>query len=568
MSQLGRVVVPLSPVPPSLSTSCERKRHRGLHLASAPPPGSNASVQSLCPSREYHRCFGEAISQRYLVLHPWTGSAQPGKLPRPENVSKWFALGLYRGWPKMSLKCSSRQLFCRNRPRSVGDSSDGRGGHHAARAHAGNEARSGRAGFSGGGGKTHVACDGTDERVSEEIFLAIGVASASSEAGHARRRASRQTWARSRRTDVLACFLLSSRGPEAALLALRREAQRQHDMLFFDVAESATLTPTQAKLAGFKKRLHGHCVFKNWAWVRHAAARWPSVPWIAKLDDDTLVNLPPTLHLLGSLGCHRHAFVGPMLWTSWLREVPSLGIRSLPCGYSTGGLLGALKKLRMPMTTLFNMDPTLMAQSCDQLGASPPFPFALGGGYFVSSALLQRLARSQAVAQWVASAEAAAARQGAEPQVIFFSDTTMGYWLSLLASPDGEAGGGETGGGGAEAGRSHADHPRDHPTRGRTSSAAAEEGADQGEAIAYIDIMPWAHDHCCPSAPRAGSPTSRPPHGLGACGGANKRPPSPSSMIVHGLKGGGFHYAFEQTGANAEAYDSAKCITDVFAIGV
>ena len=160
-------------------------------------------------------------------------------------MSKWFALGLYDGWPKMSLKCNSRHIFC-------GDGSRA--------AHGGGSALppTGSGLLGGGRGSTRITCDGADASVEQGTFLAIGITSASSEAGHERRRASRQTWARSH-AGVLACFLLSSRGPAGptgpeALQALRREARRQRDMLFFDVAETATLSPSQAKLAGFKKR--------------------------------------------------------------------------------------------------------------------------------------------------------------------------------------------------------------------------------------------------------------------------------------------------------------------------
>ena len=398
-------------------------------------------------------------------------------VPMPLNISKWFSLGIFNGWPKMLLKCSSGALFCSQ-------------GRHKQIAHGSS---------TNGGGIGRVGCDGNDEAIEQQTFLAIGITSASSAVGHKRRHASRHTWARAQH-GVLTCFLLSSRGPAERQEALRREAKQQRDMLFFDVAESATLSADQARLAGFKKRVHGHCVFKNYAWVRHAATHWPRVPWVAKVDDDSLVNLPPTLDLLRSLGCHRHAFVGPMLWTSWLPALREVGIRSLPCGYSTGGLLGALQKLSQPITTLFDLHRRISNTPCDELGAVPPFPFALGGGYVFSSALLQRLASSPLVAQWVAAAEATQGHEG-EPQVVFFSDTTMGYWLSLLTKDDAQKGG--------------------------------EEGMEE-DAIAYVDIMPWAHDSCCPGPSQAKGSKAR------TCRQSNTRPPSPTSLLVHGLKRGGF----------------------------
>ena len=213
-----------------------------------------------------------------------------------------------------------------------------------------------------------------------------------------------------------------------------------------------------------------------------------------------------------------------MLWTSWLPVLREIGIRSLPCGYSTGGLLGALQKLSQPITTLFDLHKPMSATSCDELGATPPFPFALGGGYIFSSALLRRLANDSSVAQWVAAAQAAQGREG-EPQVVFFSDTTMGYWLSLL------------------------------------TKAGAQTGIEERmveDAIAYVDILPWAHDICCPGPSGAKGSKVR------TCRQVNSRPPTSTSLIVHGLKRGGIHYAFAQTAAGAVEQDRARCVADAF----
>ena len=381
-----------------------------------------------------------------------------------------------------------------------------------------------------------MRCDGPAAAVEERILLAIGIASAPSPVGRLRRRASRQTWARSS-PSALACFLLSTRGPAEQQAPLQREAARQHDMLFFNVAEKGTLTAEQAKRAGFKSRTHGHCVLKNWAWFRFAASTWPGVPWVAKVDDDTLVNLPPMLRVLQRLSCHSNVFLGPMRWTSWLPAVPALGIRSIPCGYSTGGLLDALQKLSKPMTTLFGADPAVAQRSCDALGAVPPFPFALGSGYIFSSALLRRLANSTAIARWVDEAQAAGP---GDPQIIFFSDTTVGYWLSLLL---------------------------------RDSAAAS------AHPVVYVDIAPWFHDHCCRPPGSAGKEAAR-RHAQQAAWrcGDNYRPASPTSLLVHGLKHGGFRFAFEQTSSNgssgsrlgsrrAVGYDHERCLADVFSKG-
>ena len=252
-------------------------------------------------------------------------------------------------------------------------------------------------------------------------------------------------------------------------------------MLLFNVTDTVQLTEEQARRSGFRRRHHGHCVFLNFAWFSHCANMWPGVPWIGKVDDDTFVNLPHIVGTLEQLGCHRHAFVGPMQWTSWLPEVRALGIRSLPCGISVGGLLGALKKLSEPMVTLFNADESITREGCDTLGATLPFPFALGGGYFLSSSLNHWVGKqSVAIRNWVSEAQRAPV---GTPQVVFFSDTTTGYWVSRAPMP-----------------------------------------------VTYIDIGPFSHDLCCP----------------GQCS-RGRRLPTPSSFLVHGLKRGGFHFAHNLT---------------------
>ena len=489
--------------------------------------------------------------------------------------------GVYHGWPKMQLRCTSDALFCNDRqqqtppdapmspPLAAGSrrqraayamaSEPDAPGADAARD---GTTRRGSADATAGSGRVHCDGDGGGgTTAASRLFLAVGATSASSAVGRLRRRASRQTWARTD-ASVLVCFLLSTRGPAEQVASLRREAGRQQDLLLLDVRESATLTPQQARLAGFHHIRHGHCVFKNWAWFRHAAASWPRVPWVAKVDDDTLVNLPPMLSLLRSLGCHSQVFLGPMQWTSWLSSLPAIGIRSLPCGYSTGGLLGALKFLSRPLTTLFNAAPSVM-QPCDALGAAPPFPFALGGGYVFSGPLLRRLANSTAVAEWVDAASVA--RPAVDPQVIFFSDTTVGLWLSLLLAEGGRTDtrtGTSTGTGtgtGTSVSRYH-----EHPIQTVGAAGGAVGGAT--EPIVYVDIGAWAHDHCCPPPASARRATRR-KQPAWRCGPVNSRPASPNSLLIHSLKQGGFAYAFERSGMRAGralGYEYERCIRDVF----
>jgi hypothetical protein len=441
--------------------------------------------------------LGEQLTSRYLVLQPWTGSRIG---PPIASVNKWFAQGVYHGWPKMQLKCSPPSLFC---------------GEGAPLAAASQPRPS----------SSLLRCDRAPADGDAHIELLVGVMSAATGAGRRRRDASRQTWTRTV-GRLLACFVLSSRasnGSDELATELALEAQREGDLLSFDVPEIATLSAAHARRAGFRRRRHGHCVFKNYAWLAHVAALWRGVRWIMKADDDTFVNVRPLLSLLHSVGCHSHIVLAPIMWTSWLNEVRPLGIASLPCAFSTGGLLGALKLLSQPITTLFNADKAVRRAPCDQLGAVPPFPFPLGGGFVLSAPIVRWLATDAAVATWVAEAQAAVG--GERAQVTFFSDTTLGYWLS------------------------YAPHN-----------------------LTYIDIGPWVHDHCCND--EAEQPPARSVRGrvrgrrqtVWRCvPTANNRPPASASLLVHGLKHGGFRFAANQTQTVRAPYDHARCVADVFA---
>ena len=122
------------------------------------------------------------------------------------------------------------------------------------------------------------------------------------------------------------------------------------------------------------------------------------------------------------------------------------------------------------------------------------------------------------MARWVQSAQQA--RTG-DSQVIFFSDTTTGHWLS------------------------HAPMP-----------------------VTYVDIGAWAHDHCCSAAGPRGRRGAARQAAWRCSAGSVDRPPSPTSLLVHGLKRGGFDFAFEQTAARTAAhpppYDHQRCVADVW----
>ena len=126
-----------------------------------------------------------------------------------------------------------------------------------------------------------------------------------------------------------------------------------------------------------------------------------------------------------------------------------------------------------------------------------PFPYGFGMGYIFSADLLRWVARDPGVRRWVEDARGPT-REALQWQ--HYEDTTTVYWLS------------------------HA------PMR-----------------VTYVSIARWSHASGC--------------HADGAKRrdeGHMRRPASRASMMVHGLKRGGFEYAWRSATGGA-AYDHEAC---------
>ena len=54
--------------------------------------------------------------------------------------------------------------------------------------------------------------------------------------------------------------------------------------------------------------------FKQFAFFRHVATSLPHVPWIGKIDDDTLPNVDELVRLLAEFRCFNFAFIGQINW--------------------------------------------------------------------------------------------------------------------------------------------------------------------------------------------------------------------------------------------------------------
>ena len=422
-----------------------------------PQIGHNfTDAQRLCRTTrtpKYAHCFGNALSDRYLVLEPTLGR----NIVALDDIKSWYALGVRDGRPRSRVDCPRAALLgCAARPappprrRPLTCASRGR------------------------------AVDG--------LLLAIGVPSYPSELASLRRNASRATWMaetapQRQAAPVLACFVLSSMYDPATQRALEDEAARYGDMVFVDAPETSEIIRSGMKHSPGKKG-RGLPTFKQFAFFEHAVRHWAGVAFVGKIDDDSLVNVRQLVPLLAPLRCRRRVFVGSMQWTAWVPQDWETGIRGSPCAQGSG-----------LYDSLLTFDHERWR--CDERGAVLPFPYGFGMGYIFSADLLRWVARDPGVRRWVEDARGPT-REALQWQ--HYEDTTTGYWLS------------------------HA------PMR-----------------VTYVSIARWSHDSGC--------------HADGAKRrdeGHMSRPPSSASMLVHGLKRGGFEYAWKSA-AGGVAYDHEEC---------
>jgi hypothetical protein len=220
--------------------------------------------------------------------------------------------------------------------------------------------------------------------------------------------------------------------------------------------------------------------------------------FVAKVDDDTSVNLRELAPALAALRCHRHLFLGAIGWTAWVPRAERMGVRGLPCAQAAG--------LWDSLATFGSHRPydRHEPRSCAEMGAVLPYPYGFGMGYIFSSPLLRWLANDREVRAWVDEA-AGPSREVLQWQ--HYEDTTTGYWL-----------------------------------------AHAPEAA--GIKVTYLSIARWAHDFGCTVN---GEQERRQAQIV--------RPPGAHSILVHRLKSGGFETAWRAFSANA-SYEHARCTSD------
>ena len=216
--------------------------------------------------------------------------------------------------------------------------------------------------------------------------LLVGVHS--SPGGHARRAAIRSTWMRwpSVGRTTMVCFLIGRPLANDQWLTrrLRDESNRHGDMIFLDVVERGKLSIAKA-LAFWRMAADLVVSSTSTARATRAIGAEQRPLFIAKTDDDAVLNLPMLERSLAQVSCVPYLYYGAFAFTGYDT------VRFSNCGFSWFGFAAYQR------------------YGCEQRpGMAPPFPFALGQLQVISPQLVQLLASSALTPAFLAASEAKA----------------------------------------------------------------------------------------------------------------------------------------------------------------
>ena len=477
--------------------------------------GDNANVSvlhALCPRRDYKQCFSRALAHRYpsIDLFGVTGS------PPHEDQSLDAAAHARRLFPR----CAVHDLRTSTSYGAAwAPTEDGRGESFTSSALRSTTStvivpspnaaalrtrlREASASATSRLPSGALRCGSSSRALDERLLILIGLPTTALQPGSGRREAARGSWMSDAAYghSVAACFLLSAHATSDELGALVQEQSAHGDLLLLDMPETKLIITKKTAYSNYTRAGRGMPTFKQFAFFQHAAAMLPNVPYIGKIDDDTAPNVPLLVGLGAQLRCKPYQLIGAINWAGVVPNAHYTGVRNDRCGFGWG--MGAALT---NYGSTFGKPCAAMPcpgyfPSCDGLGAVPPFPYGTGAGYIFSSSVLRWLAFDPEVIRWVRNA-AGDTRQDLQWQK--FEDTSTGYWLSY--SPF---------------------------------------------TIEYVNVGRWVHDFVC--------------HKNGAHkgeGGGLYRPPTNTTLLVHNLKNGGFHYAAVAMGHGADAYEHEQCTSD------
>ena len=162
-----------------------------------------------------------------------------------------------------------------------------------------------------------------------------------------RRDAIRRTWMKQPTVGMSAvvCFVIGRHQVSDETLArLDAEASLHHDLLFLPISDGCVKQVSIGKLHSF--------------WVEAArllrGVDGTEAPLVAKVDDDSFVNLPLLEASVHPLRCVRRLYYGAVGFTGYL----PVGFKNCGFAWSGGG--------------------SYAKYGCERVGAHPPFPFVLG----------------------------------------------------------------------------------------------------------------------------------------------------------------------------------------------
>lgn len=209
--------------------------------------------------------------------------------------------------------------------------------------------------------------------------------------GLARRAAIRRSWMLYDDVGIrlTPCFVLGSRG----LAKRARKSLDGRDVVWLDVEETGILS-----------------ISKCMAWWRAASRGAEAFTHIAKVDDDSFINVPNFLHALGqaaALAPTMPLVFGPMAHAGYRPETFRM------CGWSWQANTAAWRKLR-----------------CAERGFSKPFAFPLGAMQVLSSPLAKTIGTSSAVQEFAVAANASHDLRARDSN----EDVALGYWIARLAA--------------------------------------------------------------------------------------------------------------------------------------
>ena len=249
------------------------------------------------------------------------------------------------------------------------------------------------------------------------VRLVLGITSSPDRYGQRRRDGIRSTWLRypGMGRSSVACFVLGRRDLKARdLIRLERERVQHDDILwlmdtidgkgpFVTISKLHSWFRLASEMLGLAPR-HGTRNRTSGPDALNAIVAAHDVRHIAKVDDDTFLQLPELHADLDSLHCHPHLYYGAFAFAGYNPTT------FLKCGFEYSGSGAPFRKYGCATT------------SAEGGGtAHPPFPFTSGALMLASTALIVRIATEPAISEFVA--RSATSHHTDE-------DVAMGFWLS------------------------------------------------------------------------------------------------------------------------------------------